>query len=104
MSEELDHWSANPVTWIQLVISVTGLLLVLAGTLVILESRLTRLEERQAMNLKRLSEQEITITRNDLMQEAKFVEIRRELVQKLDAIGADIVVLKIQFAVRQGSK
>ena len=62
-------------------------------------AELTRLEERQQMSLRRLSEQEILLNRSDLERDAKFKEIRDELLKKLDIIGADLVILKVQFAV-----
>ena len=95
---ENTHWAAGVVNWGHLLVASLTLIVALATTLVMLESRLTRLEERQQMNIKRLAEQEMIVTRQQIAQDEQFQRLRSELLAKLESIGADIMILKITFA------
>lgn len=104
MEQDKTHWISSFVNWGHLLIASVGLSIAIGGSLMLLERRLTILEERQQANIKRIADAELMLSRTDIEQEKKFEELRKELVKKLDLIGADIVILKVSFAITNSKR
>ena len=104
MENDKTHWISSFVNWGHLLIAAVGLSIAIGGSLMLLERRLTVLEERQQANIKRITDTELVLSRNEIDQEKKFDELRRDLLKKLDLIGADIVILKVSFAITNSKR
>ena len=102
------HWASGYVSWAQLLGSMAALGFALASAFVTLlitqEARMTRFEERQNVNIRGISDVNLTLNKSQLLQDQKFELLRRELLGKLDTIGADIVILRITFAKQEASE
>jgi len=100
--DDAEHWTSNAVSWGQLLVAIAALFISVGGALMALlltnESRMTRFEERQNANIRGLAELQIVLDKSQLAQDTRFAELRTALLQKLEIIGADVVILKITFA------
>ena len=95
-------WLAGTVTFGQLLVALSPFV-VMYGTLLIQnESRLARIEERQNINTRTIAEERIVFSKEQVANEQKFLELRKEILTRLDLIGADVVILRITLAKHDG--
>jgi hypothetical protein len=96
-------WLAGTVTFGQLLVALSPFV-VMYGTLVIQnETRLARIEERQNINTRTIAEERIVFSKEQVSNEQKFLELRKEILSRLDLIGADVVILRITLAKHDGA-
>ena len=104
MDYEKQHWINDSVSLKQFAIALIPVIWMYGSLLLQTESRLSRFEERQNINTASIADHRKTTSIEQVANDQKLMELRREILGRLDQISGDMIVLRIALARHESQK